>query len=99
MLVLSVLFRVPPDQVEVLRPHMKTVIAASRAEPGCIVYTLAEDVAERGVIRAFEIYRDDDALKAHGASDHFKKWREASGQYPREERTIYDATRRSADGH
>ncbi len=30
MLILSVFLRVPPDQVEALRPHMKTVIAASR---------------------------------------------------------------------
>lgn len=94
MLILSVFLRVPPDQVNVLRPHMQAVIAASRAEPGCFFYTLSEDVAEPGLIRAFEIYTDDEALKAHGASEHFKAWRAVSGQYPREERTIYDATRR-----
>jgi quinol monooxygenase YgiN len=94
MLILSVLVRVPPGEVAALRPHMRKVIAASRAEPGCIFYSLAEDVAEPGVIRAFEIYRDDDALKAHGTSEHFKVWREASGQYPREERRLYDATLR-----
>ena len=53
-----------------------------------------EDMAEPGLIRAFEIYRDDEALKAHGASEHFKAWREVSGQYPREERRLYDATLR-----
>lgn len=94
MLILSVLIRVPPGEVEALRPHMRKVIAASRTESGCLFYSLAEDVAEFGVIRAFEIYRDDDALKAHGASEHFKVWREASGQYPREERRLYDATLR-----
>ena len=95
MLILSVFLRVPPDQVEVLRPHMQTVIAASRAEPGCLFYTLAEDMAEPGLIRAFEVYADDAALKAHGESDHFKAWRAVSGQYPRQERTLYDATQRS----
>ena len=95
LLVLSVFLRVPPTEVEALRPHMRKVVAASRAEPGCIFYSLAEDVAEPGVIRAFEIYRDDEALKAHGVSEHFKAWREASGQYPREERRLYDATPRS----
>ena len=49
------------------------------------------------MIRAFEIYQDDDALKAHGASEHFKAWRAASGQYPREERTIYEAEKRNGD--
>jgi len=95
MLILSVFLRVPPDQVEVLRPHMEAVIAASRAEPGCLFYTLAEDIAEPGLIRAFEVYTDDAALKAHGESEHFKAWRAASGQYPREDRTLYDATRRA----
>ena len=95
MLILSVFLRVPPDQVEVLRPHMEAVVAASRAEPGCLFYTLAEDIAEPGLIRAFEVYTDDDALKAHGESEHFKAWRAASGQYPREDRTVYDATRRA----
>jgi len=94
MLILSVFFRAPPDQAEVLRPHMQTVIAASRAEPGCLFYTLAEDIAEPGLIRAFEVYVDDGALKAHGDSEHFKAWRFVSGQYPREERTLYDATKR-----
>jgi len=95
VLIMTVHLRVPPDQVEVLRPHMQAVIAASRQEPGCIFYTLAEDQAEPGLIRAFEIYTDDDALAAHGASAHFQAWRAASGQYPREERTLYDATRRA----
>ncbi len=94
MLILSVLIRVPSSELEALRPHMRTVIAASRAEPGCIFYSLAEDIAEPGVIRAFEIYADDDALKAHAASGHFRVWREASGQYPREERRLFDATQR-----
>jgi quinol monooxygenase YgiN len=74
---------------------MRTVIEASRAEPGCLVYTLAEDLAEPGLIRAFEVYADDAALKAHGESEHFKAWRTVSGQYLREERTLYDATRRN----
>jgi quinol monooxygenase YgiN len=95
MIILSVFLRVPPGEVEALKPHMRKVIAASRAEPGCLFYSLAEDIAEPGVIRAFEIYRDDDALKAHGASEHFRVWREASGQYPREERQLFDASPRT----
>ncbi len=94
MLILSVCLRVAPDQVAALKPHMARVIAASRAEPGCIVYTLAEDMAEPGLIRAFEIYKDDDALKAHGESEHFRAWRAASGHCPREGRILYDATQR-----
>jgi quinol monooxygenase YgiN len=95
MLVLSVLFRVPPGELEALRPAMAAIIKASRAEPGNILFTLAEDVLEPGLIRAFEVFRDDEALKAHGASEHFKAWRAVSGHYPREERHLFDATMRS----
>jgi quinol monooxygenase YgiN len=94
MLVLSVLFRVPPDELEALRPAMVAVIEASRAEPGNILFTFAEDVMEPGLIRAFEVFRDDEALQAHGASEHFKAWRAVSGRYAREERRLFDATPR-----
>lgn len=95
MLILSVFLRVPPGEVDALKLAMRKVVEASRAEPGCIFYSLAEDVAEPGLIRAFEIYRDDDALRAHGASEHFKAWREVSGKYPREDRRLFDATERA----
>jgi quinol monooxygenase YgiN len=94
MLILSVLFRVPPGELEALRPAMAVIIKATRAEPGNILFTLAEDVLEPGLIRAFEVFRDDEALKAHGASEHFKAWRAVSGQYAREERRLFDATMR-----
>ena len=66
MLILSVFFRAPPDQAEVLRPHMQTVIAASRAEPGCLFYTLAEDIADKegNVIVADGTLLDEPAVKA-----------------------------------
>ncbi len=94
MLILTVNLRVPKADQERLRPHMEAVVKASRQEPGCLAYTFSFDLLEPDIIRVIEVYRDDEALKAHGASEHFKQWREISGHYPREERTLYDATRR-----
>lgn len=94
MLILSVNLRVPREDQERLRPAMETVVKASRAEPGCLAYSYGFDLLEPDIIRVFEVYRDEEALKAHGASEHFKRWREISGQYPREERQLYDATLR-----
>lgn len=96
MLILSVYLRVPPAEVANLREAMRTVIAASRAEPGCHFYTLAEDIAEPGLIRAFEVYENDEALRAHANSEHFKAWRAVSGQYPREDRRLFDGTERAS---
>jgi quinol monooxygenase YgiN len=94
LIILSVLIRVPPSEVAALRPALALAVKASRAEPGNLAYTMAEDLLEPGVIRVFEAYADEAALKAHSASEHFKAWREVSGQYPREERRLYDAAAR-----
>lgn len=95
MIILTVNLRVPPAEVEALRPHIEALIAASRQEPGCLSYHYAEDYFTPGLFRVFEIYADDEALKAHGQSSHFQRWREVSSQYPREERTLYDAVQRA----
>jgi quinol monooxygenase YgiN len=94
MLILSVNLRVPRGEQERVRPAMEAVVKASREEPGCLAYSYGFDLLEPDIIRVFEVYRDEEALKAHGASEHFKRWREISGQYPREERRLYDASLR-----
>jgi len=94
MLILSVDLRVPRSEQDRLRPAMEAVVTASRREPGCLAYTYGFDLLEPDIIRVFEIYKDDEALKAHGASEHFKAWRAISGHYPREERRLYDASLR-----
>ena len=70
-------FRVPPANLDAFRPHMLTMLAASRAEEGCIEYSYAEDVAEPGLIRVFEVWRDQAALDAHLAAPHIAQWRAA----------------------
>ena len=46
----------------------------SRAEPGCSYYQPYRDPAEPRVFHIFEIYDDEAAFAAHGASDHFKRF-------------------------
>ena len=95
VLILTVNLRVPRAEQEKLRPAMQAVVEASRRENGCLAYSYGFDLLEPDIIRVFEVYRDEDALKTHGASEHFRKWREISGHYPREERSLYDATKKS----
>src|SRR6185436_18163998 len=40
--------RVPPENIPLFRPHMQTMLSASRAEDGCITYSYAVDVADPG---------------------------------------------------
>jgi quinol monooxygenase YgiN len=70
-------FRVPPENLAAFRPHMEAMLAASRAEDGCLTYAYALDVAEPGLIRVFEAWRDEAALQAHFQAPHMAAWRAA----------------------
>lgn len=76
-LVIAGTIRVPADQLEAFRPHMLAMLEASRAEDGCLAYSYAEDVAEPGLIRVFEAWRDPAALDAHFLMPHLAAWRAA----------------------
>lgn len=69
------------DDLDGLRPHMATVLKATRNEDGCGEYAFAEDVLEPGLIRVFEVWRDRQALDAHFATPHIATWREACAQF------------------
>jgi quinol monooxygenase YgiN len=68
-------YRVPPANLAKLKPHMDAVVAASRAEDGCQVYSHAHDGQDPGLIRVFEIWRDQAAFDAHGVAPHVAAWR------------------------
>jgi quinol monooxygenase YgiN len=67
---------------------MSAMIAASRGEDGCLVYAYAEDVAEPGLIRVSELWRDRDALARHFASAHLAAWRAAWPQLGVSDRSL-----------
>jgi quinol monooxygenase YgiN len=73
--------RVPPDQIEALRPHQLRMLAASRAEDGCLTYSYGDDVADPGLVRVFEVWRDQAAIEAHFQADHMKVWRAACAEH------------------
>ena len=77
MLVITGSFRIPPANVHAARPAMAAMIAASRAEPGCLDYSYGEDVLDPGLIRVSERWADRAALDAHAASAHLQAWRAA----------------------
>ncbi len=70
-------FRIPPGNLAALRPHLEAVIAATRQEDGCLVYSYGVDVEDPGLIQVFEHWRDQAALDAHFQTSHMAVWREA----------------------
>ena len=63
--------RVPPENLTAFKPHMEAMLAASRAE----------DVAEPGLVRVFEAWRDQAAIDAHFQAPHMATWRAAWPQF------------------
>lgn len=60
-----------PGKEDVVRDAIEKLTPPSRDEPGNLFYQAYQDPAEPGVFRLFEIYADEAAYAAHGASEHF----------------------------
>jgi quinol monooxygenase YgiN len=81
--------RVPPENLADLRSHQLRMLAASRAEDGCVTYSYGEDVAEPGLIRVFEVWRDQAAIDAHFKAPHMAVWRQACAEHGVSERKLF----------
>lgn len=60
-----------PDTVVELREHLEAMIEPTNAEEGCEEYRVINSNDDPSTFLLFEIYRDEDAFKAHGSSPHF----------------------------
>jgi quinol monooxygenase YgiN len=87
---------VPPANLARLKPHIEAYVAACRKEPGCIVFSLAEDLSEPGLVRVFEIWRDAAALDRHKSAAHVAAWRALWPEYNVHGRLL---TRYAVAGH
>jgi quinol monooxygenase YgiN len=67
-------FRVPPENLDALMTPLRAVVEATKAEDGCVTYSYGADVLEPGLIRVFEIWRDQACLAAHFQAAHMKAW-------------------------
>lgn len=68
-------FRVDPARLDAARPAMAAMIAASRAEAGCIQYSYSEDLLDPGLIHVTERWINREVLTAHVATAHIAEWR------------------------
>jgi quinol monooxygenase YgiN len=88
MIVVAGSSRIPPENLKRWRQSAADVIAATRAEAGCRVYSFAEDVLEPGLIRIFEIWETREHLQAHSGAPHLKTWRAVLAELGVYERSI-----------
>ncbi len=88
MLIVAGTVRLKTGTLEDVRPHMDKMLAASRAEPGCITYSYALDVQDAELVRVFEEWHSKEDLDLHFQTPHMAEWREALGEIGIVERKI-----------
>jgi len=77
MIIVAGTIRIDPDKRQAFLPHAKTMLAATRKEAGCLVYSFAFDVADAGLVRIYEEWESRIHLEAHFKVPHMADWRAA----------------------
>ena len=77
MLILSGRVVYQPEDLASIRSAALEMVAASRAEDGCIEYEFSEVMGEPGVMRIFERWESREHLAVRGSTDHMATWRAA----------------------
>lgn len=93
VVVLGIL-RFPPENMEGVLPHLKKLVQATQNNDGCLMYEVAEDLFDKGLIRFSELWPDRASMEAHLKAPHIGPWREQAKKYGLIERSFnsYDTT-------
>ncbi len=67
-------FTFAPEDRDEMAEALRLLTAASRQEEGCISYIPHHVEGDADTLVIYEQYRDEEALEAHRASAHFKKY-------------------------
>jgi len=79
MYVLIVSAKIKPEQRgRFLEAIEENAVTAVRDEPGCLRFDVVRDADDPQHYLFYEVYRDEDAFKAHRATEHFARWRQAA---------------------
>lgn len=75
MIVIAGTVRLPEANRDQAMAAMRQMIEVSRAEDGCLDYSYAFDVLDPGLVRVFEVWRDQAAFDRHTTAPHLQDWR------------------------
>ena len=73
MIRLNCFLSVSKENREKVLEAAKRLTAASLKQDGCVAYDIFESATRPEVLMFCETWRDEEALKAHGESEEFKK--------------------------
>jgi len=73
-IVIDVRLEAQPGKAEELARLMSETQRLSQVEDGCIVYRFTADLDQSGIFHAFEIWADEQAIRAHAAGAAFREF-------------------------
>jgi len=74
LIVLAVTWVANPGHEEEVAEIFRKLEAASRQEPGCVLYVVHRHKEDATRFFIYEQYRDEAALQAHRESSHFQQY-------------------------
>ena len=66
-------WRAREGEEEAVREILRTLTPLTLSEPGCRMYIVQQDRADRRTFVIYEQYDDEASLEAHRESEHFKQ--------------------------
>jgi (4S)-4-hydroxy-5-phosphonooxypentane-2,3-dione isomerase len=64
-----------PDQIEAFLELATYDARNSRKEPGCLRFDVLRQNDHPHKFAFYEVYKDDDAVKAHQQTEHYARWK------------------------
>jgi autoinducer 2-degrading protein len=81
MYALVVPLRVKPEMRErFLAAALDDSTCSVRDEPGCVRFDVLQDSSDPNRFFFYEVYRDEAAVEAHRASEHYARWRAVAAE-------------------
>ncbi|WP_145950091.1 putative quinol monooxygenase [Paenibacillus sp. Y412MC10] len=75
MIIICAVLKAKPENEQSLRDELNKLIEPSRAEPGCVEYTLHYSLDNKGTFVFYESWIDEEALNTHLKTDHYQTYR------------------------
>jgi quinol monooxygenase YgiN len=88
MIIVAGTVRIPEDKIEALRPTAEATLLATRKESGCIVYSYAFDLLDKGLLRIYEEWESLANLQEHLKQPHMTPWRAKLAEIGASDRNI-----------
>ncbi len=75
------ILRFPPENIEGVMPYLEEFVRKTQELDGCILYEVAEDPFDKGLIRFSELWPDRESLDRHLVAPHIEPWRLKAREY------------------